>query len=81
MYLSHGLCGSLVDAELEDVGAGIVADDVEVELAARDVAQVEVRAEDAFFAQQRARHRLAERTVDRGAGEWAAPFSITPAAR
>ena len=41
-------------------------DHVEVELAARDVPQIQIRNQHPLLAQQRPRHRLAQRTVDRG---------------
>ena len=53
---NHGPTWSFVDMQLEDIRARVVAHDIEVELAARDVAQVQVRVENSRFAQQRTRN-------------------------
>ena len=42
------MLGPLVDVQLENVGAGIVADDIEVVLAADDLPEIDFRDEDCF---------------------------------
>src|SRR5260221_14674142 len=54
------MCGARVDVELEDIGAGVVADDVEVELATDDLGAVDFGDEDDFVFEVRAGEEIAE---------------------
>ena len=57
----------LVDLELKDVRSRVVAHDVEVELGAGDLAQVEIGIHDTLPVHERTGHQVTEWTVDRGA--------------
>ena len=62
-----GRWGPLVDLELKDVRSRVVAHDVEVELGAGDLAQVEIGVHDTLPIQERTGHQVTEWTVDRAA--------------
>src|SRR5262249_16373937 len=55
-----GLLGAFVDVELEHVGARVVAEDVEVILAADDVCAVDFGGEDGFALEIRPGEKIAE---------------------
>jgi hypothetical protein len=54
----HGRKRVFVDAELKDVGAGVVAHHVEIELPASDLAGIEAGEEDALPVPERSRQTL-----------------------
>lgn len=54
----HRLLRSPIDDETEDVGAGVMANNVEIELSARNLAEIEVRREDGLAVPCRAVNNL-----------------------
>src|SRR4051794_26222375 len=52
---------ALVDGEAEDVGAGVVADGIEVETGSGQGIRIEISVENAFFAVERTREVVTER--------------------
>src|SRR5207253_7946253 len=63
----YGLFGPLVDGELEDVGTRVVPGDVEVVLAARDLAEVQLGTEDRLLFENRSHQHFAGRIDDAAA--------------